>query len=381
MTRSITTLLLLAGSGAALAQSSPEEFRLDAYAFLNATVGKSSANEANHARHAHDPNDTFTLQGLELTLKPQFGEFFSGSFTYNTFLDNDDKIEGEWEDAYLHFKGIPGAGELRAGRLLTNVTAQNNSHLHNWNFVDANLILTRFLGDEGLITNGVEFAFSLPTEQKNKFLIGFGDPVPHEEHGHGHGEEDDDDDDEHHDEIEGEGSLFTDNVFSIRYEGEFFTNDFNQFRYGATFITGDTEYGTTSHVYGLDFQYLWRENGIEEGGKFLRLDVETIYRSFDYRSEDGDESGSASEWGFLTAVGYGFSENWEIGARYGYTEGIDALGETPEQHRYSLALTRRYTVNEHVKGLVRLQYNYDKRSDMADDENSIWLQFGFEFGN
>ena len=362
-------LLSLAASGAAFADS--EDFRLDAYAHLTATLGQTSGEEGDNARHGHDPNDAFTLQGLEFNLSPQYGEHLGASFTYNSFLDTDHKIDGEWEEAYLKLIDLPGGFNIRAGRLLNNVSTQNDLHLHSWDFVDANLITTRFLGEEGLLTNGVEVAWQMPTEQTNTLIFGFGDAVAHEhEEGHMHGPS----------EVAGEESAYTDNIFTFRYEGEHFVTDFQQFRYGATFITGDTGFGKSAQTYGVDFQYQWRENGIEAGGKYVKFDAEAIYRRLNYSSEDGSVTGNASEWGIYTAVGYGFAENWELGARYGYTEGVDIMEETPEQHRYSLALTRQLPFTDHLDGAVRLQYNFDQRSDQ-DDESSLWLQFSFRFGN
>ncbi|MFC5051344.1 hypothetical protein ACFPK9_12065 [Rubritalea spongiae] len=372
------------------------DFELNLNAHVNATVGQASIDEALLATHAHDPNDEFTLQGIELSASATLGEYLAGFVAYNGFLDDEDKLDGELEEAFLKFQNIPGGFEVRAGRLLNRVTTQNDQHLHSWHFVDANLITTRFLGDEGLISESGELSYKLPFQHDSLISVAFGNVPPHDHahHDHGHDEEhhdDHDDHDDHHDDhddhsddhdehLEGEEALLADNVLTFRWKGIYYHTDFQSYTYGASFLTGDNGFQERTNIYGADLTYLWRENGLEAGGKHLRATGELIYRDFDYRSEDGDVQGSADEWGVHTGLGWGFIEDWELGARYGYLQGVgEAIEGLPERHRASLALTRAVTINEYVAGHARLQYNHDWLEEYGH-ENSIWLQFQFDFG-
>lgn len=363
------------------------DFEINLNAHLNATVGGTSAESpALLSTHAHDPNDEFTLQGLELNASATYGDYLAGFVSYNAFIDLEDKIDGELEEAFLKLQNLPGGFELRGGRLLNRVTSQNNQHLHSWHFVDSNLITTRFLGDEGLISESGEISYNLPFEHSSLISVAFGNAIAHGDHSHGHGGEDEhhdehEDEDHHEDEhLEGENALLADNIVTVRWKGIYYHTDFNSYTYGASFLTGDNGFKERTNIYGADLTYLWRENGLESGGKHLRATGELIYRDFDYRSDDGDVKGSADEWGVHTGLGWGFIEDWELGARYGYLQGVGSeLEGLPERHRTSLAVTRAMNLNEYLGGHVRLQYNHDWLEEHGH-ENSIWLQFQVDLG-
>lgn len=365
-----TTTAFIALSSAAFAA---EELELNFNAHLNFAVGEASTEESMLATHGHDPNDEFTLQGFELNASAIYGKHLGGMASVNTFLDDEDEFESELEEAFLKLMELPGGFELRGGRYLNRFGTQNNVHLHGWNFADANLITTRFLGEEGLITEGGEISWWLPVEHDALLSLSYGDALEHE-HGHnddgGHG----------HGEIEGEEALPTKGVLAARLKGVIQKDDYNQFTYGLSFITGENGFGEDTYVYGADFTYLWRENGLEAGGKHFRAIVEPIYRDFDYKSEDGDISGSADEWGVHTSVGWGFREQWELGLRFDYLEGVgEPVEEIGERHRSTAALTRSFSYGDNLAGHARLQYNHDWR-DGYGHEDAIWLQFQIDFG-
>lgn len=349
------------------------DFAIDLQAHLNLTVGAAdTVDERELAAHAHDPNDNFNLQGLELSASARYGAHLLGFANYNSFLDLDDKIDGEWEEAYLKLHELPGRFELRAGRLQNRITSQNDQHLHSWNFVDANLITSRFLGDEGLLTNSAELSWWLPFEHDSILSVAFGDAIEHE---HEHEE-----DDHHEEEVHGEDSLPVDDVLSIRLKGIYKLSDFHQFTYGASFLHGTNSFEKTSESYSADLQHLWREQGIEAGGKHFRSTLELAYRSFDYHSEDHSQNGDAGEWALHSSIGWGFCESWELGLRYDFLEGVNPpVEELAERHRLSVALTRQFTVSEQLDGHLRLQYNHDDSKDFGT-EDAIWLQCQLNLG-
>ncbi len=358
------------------------DFQLDFNSHLNFAFGQASVDEAELATYGHDPNDEFTLQGLELNASARYGDYLAGFVCFNTFLDDDDKIDGEFEEAFAKLQNLPRGFELRAGRMLNRVSTQNNQHLHSWHFTDANLITTRFLGEEGLVTNSVEVGYKLPFAQHAMLSIAFGDAVAHD-HDHGHHDEDHDDDDhdDDHDEgIEGEDTLLIDDIIAIRLAGQYNHTDFHQFSYGANFIYGKNGFRKNGSIYGADLTYQWRENGLDPGGKHLRATIEPVYRDFDYTNSDENHPGSASEWGLHTGLGWGFREQWELGLRYGYLEGINApIENLSERHRSTVALTRALSYNDYLGGHVRLQYNHDWREGYGH-EDAVWLQFQIDFG-
>ena len=184
--RCITSLLAVTVSSLTAA-----DFQFDYNAHLNMAFGQASVEESTLATHAHDPNDEFTLQGFEVNLSARYGDHIAGFVSYNTFLYAENKIDGEFEEAFLKLEDLPAGFELRGGRFLNRVTSQNNQHLHSWNFVDANLITTRFLGDEGLISNSAEVSYRLPFEHDSLLSLAFGDAIAHDEHHAEHAGHDD----------------------------------------------------------------------------------------------------------------------------------------------------------------------------------------------
>ncbi len=368
--RYITSLLAVTVSSLTAA-----DFQFDYNAHLNMAFGQASTEEATLAAHGHDPNDEFTLQGFEVNLSARYGDHIAGFVSYNTFLDLENKIDGEFEEAFLKLEELPAGFELRGGRFLNRITSQNNQHLHSWNFVDANLITTRFLGEEGLISNSAEVSYRLPFEHDSLLSIAFGDAIAHDEHHAGHAGHD------HEDEsVEGEGALLTDNILTARLKGIYYHTDFHQFIYGLSYLQGKNAYKKSGDIMGGDITYLWRENGIESGGKHLRASLEPIYRNFDYVNEDGDLSGSANEWGIHSGLGWGFKESWELGLRYDFLQGVDGpIEDLEERQRSTVALTRSLRYNDNLSGHVRLQYNHDW-IDGQGHEDALWLQFQIDLG-
>jgi len=85
---------------------------------------------------------------------------------------------------------------------------------------------------------------------------------------------------------------------------------------------------------------------------------------------------------------YRFAENWVADFRYEHLEGVNAGPELDggeieyaidfaERDRFSLALTHEFQLSD-IDSLVRLQYQHDDLEEGSED--SIFLQFGFSFG-
>ena len=95
------------------------------------------------------------------------------------------------------------------------------------------------------------------------------------------------------------------------------------------------------------------------------------------RDVENDEGGF-EDTGFNTALLYEFIEGWEAGIRYDWLEGVDDP-ELAERDRISLSLTKHFDFGDDLTGLIRLQYDHDD-IDGAGTEDSVWLQFGFDWG-
>lgn len=341
---------------------------IDFAAHGNFSVGSSDINEALIANHAHDPNDEFTLQNIELAVAARYNEHLSFKAAHIFFLDGQNQIDGEWEDAYLSIDALPAGFSLKAGRLFNETTSENNVHLHSWNYANSSLLTSRFNGEEGLLSESIQLNWSVPGLDESFISLSYGDAIDHEEEAGALPTE-----------VHAEESYLNSNIWTIALNGRFLKNDFNQFYYRFHYSQGTNGYGLNGDLSGLSLRYLWRENGQESGGRYFEIGGEYARRSFDYSSEDSSITGGETENGFSLHTQYGFNERWDLGLRYEEVGGSTVVEETPKIERFSAALTRKFQIGGKYTGLTRLQYDHDNRSNQ-ESANTVWLQFKFSFG-
>lgn len=342
-----------------------EFFRLEPTMHLRLAHGETSLPGADVEFGGHDPDeDTFNFQGFELGASFYLGEHVEGFATVNVFKNDGEEFESEFEEGFAKLINLPGGFELRGGRMLARFGDQNARHLHAWDFANNGLTNVRFLGEDGFAYEGGEVSWLLPTSFEDILSVGFGSAVAH-----GHGDEEEDEDG--HDE-EAELARPEDNIIAVRYQARFGSNDFHRFQAGGSFLTGDNGFDKTTDIYGLDFVYTWRENGLESGGQQVRWRSEWMYRDVE------NDEGGFDDSGFNTALLWQFKEGWEAGVRYEWIDGVSDP-ELAERYRISPVLTRTLNLGEDLTGTVRLQYDHDDIDDHGR-ENSIWLQFGFDWG-
>ena len=332
---------------------------------LRAAIGDTGLENSELAHGAHDPNQSgFSIPALSLGADMHYGENITG-FTEGILSWNDEEHwNAELEELYLKFLHLPGGIDLKAGRLLAAIGTQNSIHNHAWKFVDADLGNVRFLGEDGLIIEGVELTWMVPTHWDDRLVVSFGDTVKHE-----HEEEDGEIESDHNHSEEAEEALWDKNILSARYQAIFWPSDTCQFIYGASYVTGGNFMEKNAHIYGLDFTYTWRED--EPLGKQFTWRNDAMLRKV------STEEGGFEETAFSSAALYRFKPEWEMGLRYNYLEGVKDP-KLPERHRISPSLSHYFFLSK-VPSMARLQYNYD-HSDERGDDHSIWLQFGFEWG-
>ena len=373
-------------------------------AHLILSGGDSDGEPTDLAVGAHDPDDNFNVQAIELGLSLRLNDHIQGYANYLFAYGASEEWVDENEEAFLTLKDLPEGWELRGGRLANRFGLLNTVHQHSWTTVDLPLASGRFLGEEHLTTEGADLTWYLPLPQRVAFTVSYGDAREHD-HAHGdehdeHGDEDHDED-EHHDEHEGEMAE------EAGFEEDFFTanltilidrDDFHRYQVGGSIAQGDNGLGDETLIGGLHLAYTWRENGHEAGGRSFRWNTEVFYRDVGFgegghdheedHDEHGDEDhdeeehhdeegehGSADEWGLYTEVIYGPTGTLDTGLRISHVDDVDELG-LHARTRVSPFATIYFSEARNTH--LRLQYNYD---DLDEDEaHSVWAQLQYSFG-
>jgi hypothetical protein len=371
-----------------------EHFRLSL--ITTAAFGGSTADPAELAVGGHDPNQEWAnLQSVEGVLGFEFDPYIDGSVVAVGFLDEDDQIDGEIEEAYARIKAIPGGFTLKGGRFLAEYGRINRQHLHQWSTVDYPLANGRFLGEHGLQGDGGQVSWLLPLPVYSEVFLG-AVQVPSDEHDHA--EEGDD----HGHSLEAHDANFADGALSARWVLSHDLTETHTLTGGVSYAIGENNFGGSrdTQVFGADLYFRWKPARTERGFPFVSWHTEVLYRKVeaveeaeeeDYEHEheqeqehDGEEDHheevaralDLDEIGIHSEVNWGFRTNWVASLRGDWVSGIDEFGEEGgERWRVSPALT--WHLKEHTH--LRVQYNLDWGNDTGTD-HSVWLQVGVALG-
>ena len=378
--------------------------------------GDSTADPADLSVNVHDPNSQATLQGVEpgLSLRAGMLQGFANATGVTTSAGD---FEFGLEEGFLKLVDLPFGLSLRGGQYFNRFGFQNSVHNHGWMFVDQNLVNGRFLNEGEMLTQGGEVSWNVPLKMMQASVISAsvgGAPA------HGHAEEE-----EHGEEseFEGEGGNFSGTLVSAAWVNQYDIDDMNRLTGIFSGAWGDNEFGRNTQVYGLGFEYLWRENGYSPGGRSLRWRTEAMIRGVDaisghlhgeeedeehhddedhhdedhhdedhhdeeehHDDDDHDEDhhdeeeerrfDTLDEFGIYSSLVYGINDRLDTGIRAGWVSGISEAG-LDDRFRLSPMVT--WYANPKRTVQARLQYNWDHSNDFGS-EHSIWFQLGFNFG-
>jgi hypothetical protein len=371
---------------------------------VDTALGTSTTDQENLKAGHHDPNTNgFTWQSIEFGLSARLNDHIEAYGVYAANVSADGDWSGIYEEWFAKLQNLSAAWlgefEVRGGRIYNRFGIQNTYHPHGFDWADQYLVNARVLGEDSLTIIGADVTWKLPVSWTSQVDVAVGvAPEPEEEGEHGGREVTEA-------RFEAEGAAFDDVMTVANWTNIYNFNDFHQFRAGVSGAWGDNQYGLGTETYGAHFEYQWRQNGFDPGGRYFRWRTELMWRKWGAQSgalgghdEHSDEEEAHEEevagheeeeeedeavqranfrdFGFYTSLLYGFNSQFEAGLRAEYAAGDREAG-LDDRFRLSPGLT--YYINDARTVRFRVQYNYDHSSEFGTD-HSVWGQFSFNWG-
>lgn len=292
-------------------------------------------------RGGHDPQATgFNLQQLELQFQHNVDPFFG--FQANLVFGP----EGlELEEAYATTLALPGGLQARAGQFLTHMGRLNATHPHAWSFVDQPLVNGKFLGGDGNRGLGVELSWLAPLpwyvmlvgastgasgECCARSFLGESEPA-----------------------VEGLEDL----LHTLRLEQFFPFNDDLSLTWGLSAQLGPNASGHRTQIYATDLYLRWRP--VDAPGRTaLSWQTEGFARSREDVGRTLDDVGAYSQ------LVLDFAQQWQVGARYDWVQGINDDPLDPEWTADRQRISAQATIFPSHFSRLRLQYSIDDRPEV-----------------
>jgi hypothetical protein len=167
MFRTIGAVALATAAVAAHAQGARDAFNPAMSIILQGTFARSSQDPETYQISGLAPSGGevgplrrgFSLAESELVMSGNIDPYFSGWLV--AALTPEDELEVE--EAFVQTLALGRGFTLKAGRFLSGIGYQNEIHQHAWDFVDAPLAYSAFLGGR-LNDDGVQLRWVAPTE-------------------------------------------------------------------------------------------------------------------------------------------------------------------------------------------------------------------------
>lgn len=287
--------------------------------------------------------DRVSVRELELVM----GSFVDPYSRFDVNIGFSDFEDVHIQEAYLTRFGLPWETTARIGRFKPKVGKALLFHRDILDTADYPLVIQRYFGDDGLNKTGVDFSKMLdfPFDSAHEVSVGILEG--------GNGEEG--------------GSVFGDarrrpTVYS-HLKNFWDINEVTNFELGATHMMGskDADAGFESNVLGVDSTW------IHFYGPDQRIKLQN---ELFYVNQDG--STDENSFGTYGLADVRFHKRWGAGARFDYTELINASGS-------DFGYTGYVTFFQTEFARWRLQYNHINSLDGKDD-NQFLVQGIFAIG-
>lgn len=297
-----------------------------------------------------EERDPLALDEVEVSLQTFIDPYAKGLFFIAVTPE-----EVDLEEGYAQFVTLPWGLTAKAGKTKATFGKANTWHTHQRPWIDQPMILTRFLGEEGVADVGVSVSKSIGN-RFGAFVEATG-------------------------EVYGgsiEGTMFereTDNdlLYNAHLKAFKDLGENSNIEIGASWMRGTSVFGGHNRLSGIDLTYRWKP-----------LD-RSIYRSFIARVEgvaNRTDGFDHTLRGFYASADYQFARRWHAGVRL---DGADydaryVLGASPDfgvnrDHAVSATLSFWPSEFSQIRGQVRRS-----RFENGPTYNEVLLQLQFSIG-
>jgi hypothetical protein len=257
--------------------------------------------------------------------------------------------------------------QAKGGKFKSGFGRFNAFHPHAWNFVDAPLPYTVFIGPEGLLEKGFQLTYLPPFP----IYTLFGGEILQGEN----------------EILYGKNAKDDPHAFTLFAKSSIDISDNGTILLGASVTDGktktdslghDTEYTADSTLYGGEITYKWKpskDRSFLIQSEYLLRDQDGILEEHE---EDHSDSLERKQDGLYVQALYQFNR-WRVGARYDvldiFTDDFILDGESIDFGSDPYRLTGSIEYNPTEFSRIRLQYTHDKSDRDGSDNNELFLQF------
>ena len=251
----------------------------------------------------------------------------------------------ETEEGFVTTQGLPYNLNLKVGKFYAELGRHNTLHTHAFPFIDPPLVLTRFLGEEGLNETGLSLSALLPApwyaELSGQVLNGdnplFASP-------------------------KGKDLLYLGHLKNFWDLGDAATAEL-----GGSWAAGQNRDQALSFLAGVDLTLKWRPPR------------RALYRGLVWQSEylyarQSLSSGRRAQGGLYSLVQYQFTHRWWLEGRYDLF-GLPQVQAEGREHRLSGLLA--FVPSEF--SALRFQYRHTDAG--SGGENQVLAQLNFTIGS
>ena len=333
-----------------------------------------NVDKANAGTFAGRENRFFPRE-VEISLFGQVDPYARAEVRFEGGEEDRGEIKINLAEASISLMTLPFNTQIKMGQIRNRFGLLNQTHEHDRPFIDQPNVLTRFLGDEGLVERGAELTWIAPLPFFLEGLVGVFNGDNETSFGYG---------------------KLNQPLVTGRIRTFFELGDSSALQLGASVANGDTPERQPNMLLGFDAKYKFRPEGWQH--PLLTLLGEMIYqnRRVNVLGEDTngdgvpdtpDETRTRHRWGWyaggeIQPFRVGELSRWAAGFRYDWTEFPIQRG-----HEWAAGPYLAFMPSEFLR--FRLGYKHterDKRDGFTDNDSTarivdeILLQATFILG-